>query len=101
MRWGTGEAHGGGAAYQYSYFKEVGAFSWEADAARFKLDFDALEQAISDLTGKIVVLHGNGNYDAVNKFLTTYAVLDDHAKHVIASTAYLPTDIAPIYPDKI
>ncbi|HFB55333.1 MAG TPA: hypothetical protein ENJ46_05360, partial [Hellea balneolensis] len=101
MRWGTDEAHGGGSAYQYSYYKEVGAFSWDAGEQRFKLDFDKLEQAISDLTGKIVVLQGNGNYDAVNTFLNDYAVLDDRAKSVIASTSHLPTDIAPIYPDKI
>jgi hypothetical protein len=101
MRWGTDEAHGGGSAYQYSYYKEVGAFSWDEGEQRFKLDFDKLEQAISDLTGKIVVLQGNGNYDAVNTFLGGYAVLDDHAKLVIASTSHLPTDIAPIYPDKI
>ncbi len=101
MRWGTDEAHGGGAAYQYSYFKEVGAFSWDEEQQKFKLDFDKLEQAISDLTGKIVILQANGNYDQAKAFLDNYANLDANAKSVIAATAYLPTDIAPIYPDKI
>ena len=101
VRWGTNEAHGGGAAYQYTYFKEVGAVSWDEGEARFKIDFDKLEQAISDLTGKVVMLEGDGNYAAAKAFLDSYAVLDAHAKSVIAATAYLPTDIAPIYPDKI
>ena len=101
VRWGTNEAHGGGAAYQYTYFKEVGAVSWDEGEARFKIDFDKLEQAISDLTGKVVMLEGDGNYAAAKAFLDGYAVLDAHAKSVIAATAYLPTDIAPIYPDKI
>jgi len=101
MRWGTGEAHGGGASFQYTYFVETGAAQWDADAQRFRLDFAKLEQAISDLTGKVVVIEGNGNYEAAAGFLQSYRQLDDHAKTVIATTSHLPTDIAPIYPDKI
>ena len=100
-RWGTDEAHGGGAAYQYSYFKEVGAVSWDKKEDRFRINFDKLEQAISDLTGIVVVLEGNGNYADAKAFLDKYRNLDAHAKKVIAATAHLPTDIAPIYPDKI
>ncbi len=101
MRFGTDSAHGGGAAYQYSYFKQVGAFRWDENESRFRLDFAKFEQAVSDLTGKIVVLQGNGSYDDTKVFLDTYKKLDDHAKKVLASTSHIPTDIAPIYPDKI
>ena len=101
MRWGTGEAHGGGAAYQYSYYKEKGAFSWDKNAQRFRLDFDKLEQAITDLTHDIVILQANGNYEAAKAFLDKYKHLDAHAKSRIAATQHLPVDIAPIYPDKI
>jgi len=100
-RWGTDEAHGGGAAYQYSYFKEVGAVSWDETEDRFRVDFGKLEQAISDLTGIVVVLEGDGNYANAKAFLDKYRNLDAHAKKVIAATSHLPTDIAPIYPDKI
>ncbi|PHR91781.1 MAG: hypothetical protein COA69_11425 [Robiginitomaculum sp.] len=101
VRWGTGEAHGGGAAYQYTYFVEVGAVSWNEKQQRFEIDFDKLELAISDLTGMVVILQGNGNYDAVKSFLDTYSKLDAHARQVVNSVSHLPTDIAPIYPDKI
>ncbi len=100
-RWGTDEAHGGGAAYQYSYFKEVGAVSWDEGEERFRVDFAKLEQAISDLTGIVVVLEGDGNYANAKAFLDKYRNLDAHAQQVIAATSHLPTDIAPIYPDKI
>lgn len=101
MRFGIDAAHGGGGAYQYSFFKEAGAVSWDADAERFRLDFAKLEQAISDLTGKVVILQGDGNYDNAKAFLDTYARLDANAKQVIASASDIPTDIAPKYPDKI
>ncbi len=101
MRFGTDSAHGGGAAYQYTYFQEVGAVSWDKTAGRFKIDFDKLEKAISDLTGIVTVLEGNGNYADAKAFLAKYRMLDAHAKQVIASVDYLPTDIAPKYPEKI
>jgi len=101
MRFGTDSAHGGGAAYQYSYFKEVGAVYWDESAGRFRIDFDRLEQAISDLTGIVVVLEGDGNYANAKAFLDKYRKLDAPVKQVIASAQHLPTDIAPIYPDKI
>ena len=101
MRWGTGEAHGGGAAYQYSYFKEKGAFAWDKEARRFRLDFDRLETAIGELTRDIVILQANGNYGAAKAFLAKYRHIDEHAKSRIAATQNLPVDIAPIYPDKI
>ncbi|NNC38376.1 MAG: hypothetical protein HKO02_13040 [Hyphomonadaceae bacterium] len=101
MRFGIDAAHGAGAAYQYSFFKEAGAISWDKNAKRFKIDFEKMEQAISDLTGKVVVLQGDGDYDAAKSFLEAYAKLDGHAKSLLAATSHIPTDIAPNYPDKI
>jgi hypothetical protein len=101
MRFGIDEAHGGGAAYQYTYFKEVGAVSWNAGAGKFVVNFDKLEQAISDLTAKVVILQGDGNYDTAKAFLNSYSKLDDNAQQVLAATSHIPTDIAPVYPDKI
>jgi len=101
MRFGIDSAHGGGAAYQYNYFKEVGAVDWDDKQQRFRVNFDKLEQAISDLTGIVVVLEGDGNYTNAKAFLDKYRKLDPHVKKVIAASSHIPTDIAPIYPDKI
>ncbi len=101
MRFGTGAAHAKGAAYQYNYFREVGAAEWLPKEQRFKLDFAKLEQAISDLTGKIVRLQGDGNYDAVKAFLDEYLPLDEEANTVLGNLDDIPYDIRPIYPDGI
>ncbi len=101
MRFGTEAAHAKGAAFQYSYFREVGAVEWIADQKRFKIDFDKLEQAISDLTGKVVMVQGDGNYDQAKAFLDKYARLDDEAKMVLGDLDHIPIDIRPIYPNKI
>lgn len=99
MRFGVNEAHGQGAAFQYTYFKKAGAFTVEG--GKYRLDFAKLEQAISDLTRDIVVLQGDGDYEKAKAFLSEYAVLDADAKTVIASLTHLPVDIQPIYKDKI
>lgn len=101
MRFGTGAAHAKGAAYQYNYFREVGAVEWLPKQERFKIDFAKLEQAISDLTGKIVRLQGDGNYDAVKAFLDEYLPLDAEANTVLGNLDDIPYDIRPIYPDGI
>ena len=101
MRFGTGAAHAKGAAFQYNYFRETGAVEWLEDQERFKIDFEKLERAISDLTGKVVVVQGDGSYENAKAFLDKYLPLDDAAKTVLGNLDDIPYDIRPIYPDKI
>lgn len=101
MRFGTGAAHAKGAAFQYNYFREVGAAEWLPDEQRFRLDFDKLAQAVSDLTGMVVRLQGDGNYDAAKAFMDEYTVLDDAAQTVLGNLDNIPYDIRPVYPDRI
>ncbi|GGX74529.1 hypothetical protein GCM10011309_25830 [Litorimonas cladophorae] len=101
MRFGTGAAHAKGAAFQYNYIREVGAAEWLPEEGRFKLDFDKLEQAISDLTGKVVRIQGDGNYDAAKAFLDQYLPLDAAAETVLSNLDDIPYDIRPIYPDAL
>jgi hypothetical protein len=101
MRFGTGAAHAKGAAYQYNYYREVGAAEWLPEQQRFRLDFVKLEQAISDLTGKVVRIQGDGNYDAAKAFLDRYMPLDSAAETVLNNLDDIPYDIRPIYPNAL
>lgn len=101
MRFGMAEAHGKGAAFQYAYFRRIGAAGWDEAQGRFRLDFAKLEQGISDLTRDVVVLQGNGEYAAVKAFLETTAVQDGDARSIVATMGDLPVDIQPVYPSRI
>ena len=101
MRFGTGAAHAKGAAFQYNYYREVGAAEWIPQDKHFRLDFDKLEQAISDLTGKIVMIQGDGDYDKAKAFLETYLPLDNAAETVLSNLDDIPYDIRPIYPESL
>jgi hypothetical protein len=101
VRFGMDEAHGRGAAAQYSYLKERGAFAWDARARRFRIDDRRMEAAVRDLVGDIVRLQGNGDYAGAKAFLDRYARLDDEARAVLGTMAAIPVDIQPIYPDSV
>lgn len=100
MRFGVHEAHGIGAAFQYSYYVAKGALNRQADGL-YKIDFAKLEQAITDLVHDVVVVQGDGNYDEAKAFLEKYGHIDDGVRAVNASLGDVPVDIQPIYPDKI
>ena len=101
MRFGIGAAHAQGAAFQYSFFREVGAVEWLEAQGRFEVNFEKLEQAITDLTTKVVRLQGDGDYAAAKAFLNRYAKLDAQAEIVLSKLIDIPYDIRPVYPEKI
>jgi hypothetical protein len=101
MRFGIGEAHGKGAAAQYRFLREHGAFEWDAGAKRFRVNAGKMEAGVAALVSAIVTLQGNGDYEGVKAFYARYAVLDPEARSVIASMAHIPVDIQPIYPERI
>jgi hypothetical protein len=101
MRFGLGEAHGQGAAMQYRYLRDKGAFTWDVQAKRFRIDQGKIDGAIRDLVGDIVRLQGNGDYAGTKAFLAKWATLDPEAEQVIQSLTHIPVDIRPIYPSKV
>lgn len=101
VRFGIDEAHGRGAAMQYSYLKEKGAFRWDEGADRFRVDYDRMESGLSDLLAELIRLQGNGDYAGTKAFFERYARLDERAREVLAEAAHIPTDIQPVYPMKV
>ena len=101
MRFGTAAAHAKGAAFQYSWHRETGAVTWDAERERFAIDFDKLEESIESLVAKVVELQHNGDYDAAKAFLDRYTQLDQPAVTVLSNLDDIPYDIRPVYPDGI
>jgi hypothetical protein len=101
MRWGIDESHGRGAALQYSYLQERGAFEWDGGANRFRVDYPKMEAGVRALVADLVRFQGNGDYAGTKAFFERYARLDDRARQVLASLAHIPTDIQPDYPERV
>ncbi|KAI7865147.1 hypothetical protein BDF14DRAFT_1883686 [Spinellus fusiger] len=87
-------------ACQLNYLLEKGGFSCDQDTKRFRVNFDLIEQAVSDLTRDILILQGNGDKEAVTSFVKQYGVIDADTKVQLDRIEHLgiPVDIRPFYP---
>ena len=101
MRFGIDEAHGRGAAMQYGYLRDKGAFAWDAAAGRFCVDDAKMAAGVRDLVHDLVVLQGDGDRPGMIAFFDAHAHLDAHAEAVIATMGDIPVDIQPLYPEAI
>lgn len=101
MRFGIDEAHGKGAALQYGYLKEKGAFTWDGAANRYIVDYAKMEAGLRDLLHDQLMLQANGDYEGTKAFFARYAKLDDWARGRFAAMSDIPVDIQPIYPSEV
>ena len=75
IRFGATEAHGRANAAQLSYFEEHGAFARDSTTGRYRVDFPRMRAAVDSLGGLIIRMQGNGDYDAVKRFMEARTVL--------------------------
>ena len=101
VRFGTESAHGYGAALQYGYLKEAGAFRWDAAGNHYVIDPPKMEAGIESLLNKQLMIQATGDYAGAKAFFDRYAHLDDHAEAAISSMDEIPVDILPAYPDEV
>lgn len=97
MRFGVHEAHGAGAAFQFSFLKEQGAFTSE-EQGTFRLNMDRFPAAITALVQQVCLIQAKGDVEGAARFLAGYAVLLPEAEAVTARFQNLPVDIRPQYP---
>ena len=96
MRFGVHEAHGGGAAFQFNYLKEKGAFSTQNGL--FMVNRDAMLKGIEALVRDVCMIQALGDYQAAKSFLERYATLPAEVAATTAKMTKIPVDIRPVYP---
>ncbi len=69
VRFGASSAHGRANMIRFNYFSDAGAFTRDPDLGTYRVNVEAFEQAIKNLGNHILVLQGNGDYDAVAAFV--------------------------------
>lgn len=101
VRFGAVEAHGLGAAVQYGYLRNKGAFTWDAAARRYVVDEARMISGLRELLHDELMLQARGDYEGTKAFLAKWGTLDAEAKAAIASMDDIPVDVRPVYPDRI
>lgn len=75
VRFGAASAHGQANMVRFNYFKERGAFE-RTEAGQYRVDLEAMEDAMNALSEVILVLQGEGDFAAVDSFVTRYGSMD-------------------------
>jgi hypothetical protein len=69
IRFGASSAHGRANMIRFNFFKQAGAFSRDEKTGTYRVNLEAFEQSVRDLSNTLLTLQGNGDYDAVDAFV--------------------------------
>ena len=73
-RFGAASSHGKANMMRFNYFEEQGAFTINADGT-YTVNFEQMQSAMVSLMQKILVIQGNGDYDAAKAWVEEAAML--------------------------
>ncbi|MBT5425326.1 MAG: Zn-dependent hydrolase, partial [Bacteroidetes bacterium] len=77
VRFGATSSHGKANMVRFNYFEEEGAFSRDAETGTYSVNFDVMYQAMLDLSNMILIVQGDGDYDAAKKILDDKGYIQD------------------------
>ncbi len=69
VRFGASSAHGKANMIRFNFFEQAGAFSRDEASGTYRVNIPEFEQAVKDLSSKLLTLQGNGDYAAVDVFV--------------------------------
>jgi len=94
VRFGSSSAHGNANLIAFNFFKEAGAFAID-NSGKYSVNFEKMQQAISDLASMKIILQGNGNYDGTAEMISKYGILSPELQNdlQIVNNKDIPVDI--------
>lgn len=96
MRFGIGEAHGGGSALEWNWYRENGAIV-PTTKGHFKVDPAKYREAVKSLANELLMIEATGDYERAQRLLKKYAIETEEMKTMLPLLKDIPVDIAPIY----
>jgi hypothetical protein len=94
IRFGSTSAHGVANLIRFNFFAEQGAFTRDT-RGRYSVDFEKFPGAVTALAERLLVLQGDGDYEAVDAFVKQYGNASAELESDLArvSAADIPVDI--------
>ena len=75
VRFGAASAHGKANMMRFNYFQDMGAFTRDNKTGTYKVDFEKMQKAVNALSEKILILQGQGDYDAACKWVEKQSIV--------------------------
>ncbi len=69
VRFGVSSSHGKANMLRFYYFQEKGAFTRDAETGKYSVNFEKMKEAMTSLSEKILVIQGNGDFDAAKAWI--------------------------------
>jgi len=95
VRFGISEAHGGGNAIIYNYLLENGAYEFDNETLKVKVNFDKILSVLTDLANKVLMIQATGDYQASLDLIAKYGIESESMKLFVDKLSVLPVDIKP------
>lgn len=94
IRFGSSSAHGKANLIRFNYFKEKGAFTRSTEG-RYSVNFEKMQEAVNQLSADIIVIQGNGDYEAAQKMVEKYGILTVELENdlKLINSKNIPVDI--------
>ena len=95
VRFGASSAHGRANMVRFNFFKEAGAFSYNVETGTYRVDFEAMKQAMTDLSALILTIQGDGDYERAGELLSQQGQVGERLEADLAALgeAGIPVDV--------
>jgi len=95
VRFGAASSHGQSNMIQFNYFNEQGAFTRDETTGLYKVDYEKMSLAVNSLGEKILVIQGNGDYDAAATLINEMSIIKETLQSDLQKIAQagIPRDI--------
>ncbi len=97
VRFGINEAHGGGNSIIYNYLLEKGAYEYNLETKKVKVNFEKIGPALKDLANLVLMIQANGDYKGAKDLIAKYVVNSPSMATLRSELEHLPVDIKPVY----
>jgi len=95
IRFGAASSHGKANMVRFNYFNEKGAFTRDEATGTYKVNFDKMTEAMNSLGEKILIIQGDGDYEAAKNMVDDLGVIKEQLKTDLdrINAAGIPRDI--------
>jgi hypothetical protein len=95
IRFGATSAHGKANMIRFNFFKQAGAFSRDEATGSYRINLTEFEQAVKELSHKLLTLQGDGDYAAVQAFVSEMGTVGPQLQADLdrLASANIPVDI--------
>ena len=77
VRFGISNDQGVANMIRFYYFEEMGAFLRDKKSGKYEIDFDKMKEAMLKFSEEILVIQGDGNYNAAKKLIDEKGFIRD------------------------